>query len=281
MQRSLVILALLPLAGCLGSPGDSGITVEHAATAGSALAVTAQSSTGFYDLPADILSASCVVIQGDQSDPDGDGIPTSVVVLVDCTTVNGDETEVITGQITIEDDDPTGPNQFSIAYNLDATTTDSAGNSATASLITGADADFSAGSYMMDYGGTENVTVNESGSTLAYAKAHGWSVTYTPETAWTPGDPLVAGDFDMDGGWNLIFSNGPTISAGLDTETPLHVNPACAPDLFDDGSLTAAGLVNAMPTVITVTWNGCAPFDVSFNGQSVDPPDITPPDFVF
>ena len=281
MQRLLLALTALILAGCIGNPGDKSITVEHAATAGSALAVTANTSTTFYDLPAEILSSTCVTIVGDQSDPDADGIPTSVVVTVNCTVVNGDETQVITGTITIEDDDPAGPNAFSIAYALDATTTDTSGNSANASIITGADADFSGGAYSVDYGGTEDVSVTNSGSTVVYSKLHGWSVEYTPDSVWTPGDALVAGDMDIEGAWDFSIVGGPQLLAALDTSVPLHVNPACGPDLFDAGTLEAVALVDGLPNIITVTWNGCAPFNISFNGQSVDPPDITPPDFVF
>lgn len=267
---------LLLIVGCPASPG----TGEHPGMVAAALASTAEGASGAFELPFDILNATCVSYLNGGTDTDGDGIPDDDVIQVNCSATVGGVVRTIAGTITVSDDNPAVADfNYGATYNLSATSDDGQGNTASASTSASTEASDTGGVYSVDFSGFESLSANIDGDNVTVSEVHAWTVEYTPASAWSPGDALVAGDMSIDGSWTIGGTMGDGVLV-LSTSVPLHVDPACAPDVFDSGTLDATAVGPGID-IYEIQWNGCAPFSATLNGQPIDQPGIDAPNYLF
>lgn len=272
----LCAIAALVAAACTGSGGPPDgdgdpITVEHAGTAGLALQSTAVTARGYFELGHDLVDANCVTLGGTPEDPDGDNIPTTVTLTLDCPFPrDGGATEQVTGTITLSDPSPLTPEfRFLATYVLNSTVTDGMEVS-NGTLQTEVDAAFSGSSFSLDVSGSETGFAVSPTSQVSYTKDHSWSIDYDPNQSWNPGLPLEDGAFNMSGDWSLNIDDQLVANAQLTTSALLNGSSTCGPSGFDNGDLLATWTESGSTHDVELVWSGCGDPQLTVDG------DVTP-----
>lgn len=278
-MRFTWLIAAAAVTGCLNpGPGGGGpddgdpITVEHAGTAGLALESTAITGRGYYELGHDVADATCVTVTSVPDDPDGDQIPTSISITLDCPVDRGNGvSEQITGNITFIDPSPTVPEfRFQAIYNLNSTLYDiSSGEVSSGTLSTTIDGALTGSTdFELHVYGSESVLTYEDQQLVDVTKNHDWLIDYVPDQPWNVGLESASGTYDISGDWTLRVDNELVGEATLQTTSLLSGNPACGLGSFDGGTLNAEWNESGTVHDIDVTWSGCNQTTLTLDGQA-------------
>jgi hypothetical protein len=253
-----------------GCQDRGGFGPTEARSAGDALAASIEAGAETFGplTPGASADAACAVLSGDPTDTDGDNIPASGVLAYDCTATALGLTGTLTGTLSVTDDLPDEAAwAFTGEADLEASLTGAGG----ASIVTTRSGQLVAtqasplGPFALSHevlvqtvftsggelGPPRSATVGENGA---------WTLTFTPQVAWTPGSLIVTGELEATGTWDVSVQNERTnaaVQATLSTPAPLVLDPTC------ETRVTAGTLVATYPSnrvreeTIEVTWTGC------------------------
>jgi len=204
----------------------------------------------------------CWTVSGDQTDSDGDGVPDSVsITYTSCTDSYDGWTETYDGTETFSD--PTANTSdwaYADVYDLTVAATD--GTDSETDHMTGSDSFGPDGAswkdsetFADDYSGTYQ------GQAFSGHATEDWAEVYTPNGAWSPDQPLVAGTYTVTGDWSDTI-DGQSVSASISTPDPLVIDPACD-TYFVSGTVVATDGTNTE----TLTWTGCDQYTDTYSGS--------------
>ncbi len=250
-------------AGCV-KRDDGGLSQGEAKSAGDALGNGIEDAAATYGpMKASAADTTCIVLSGDQADPDGDSIPLDARLTYDCTTQALGYTGRLTGTQDVMDDQPAAAAwAFTGSADLHASLTGPGGGSITSDWdgsLVGTQASV-IGPYALRRT-LDVVTVFMGGGdagprlTSTVTEDNDWTVTFTPQATWTPGGVVVTGSLAATGSWNVDV-DGKSFEATLSTPTPLVVTPGCE-TLITAGVAVGTYPIEGGSGTITVTWTGC------------------------
>ena len=264
MKRSILRgLSLVLVIGAVGCgdealPGgddddDDGATIDDATAqeAGGRLAASAESGARAYRICNSGFVCAAVTSGGDS---DGDGIPDyAASEYTACSVQSPWGAAMLDGDEVITDNEPIAAGyDYSLAQDF---TYVLAGTGGSVSFEAAQVASMAGGAYSLDEATQILFTIGASTEEEEIA----WSKFYTPGSAWSPGDPLVAGSYEVGGAWQVTL-DGPdgssVIAAAVSTVSPLQLDPACA-TLVVGGSIDAVIDDNGNTQILQVTWTGC------------------------
>ena len=280
--RSMFWVAAITLAGCGSPPVEnhdeedvpipgSLFSTLQAKFAGQVLAAEVELAAYQYgaQIPTMGINNQCTSISGDSTDTDGDFIPVSAKLVLDCSKKMLGWSGTVTGTQTVSDTQPNAVAwAFDMGVTLDATVTGSYGGSAvnsTTGTVT-ASQQSAVGPYTLDavLDATTSITT-AMGKQYEVVEDVDWSMTYTPTFDWIVGmGPVVTGILDVDGSWSVTV-NGATTTASIATPTSLTFDPECRPTRVTGGVVEASFMYGGKTAVISVEWTSCDQSNVTYD----------------
>lgn len=280
-----VLTALLASACVSFGPGDPGttgdddddngqqstFTNQQAGQAAGAMKSGTEDFTAFYAMDPSQLSSGAFFgpgctenITGDPSDPDGDGYPNDATIEYDCSIPSADL--ISRGTVSAQDKQP---NVAAFAFLASVDTEESVQTEVSETVTANLDADQSGNTYSLVVTDAE-VKVDASG-VLALVAGDS-DMTFTADSPWTPGDPFVEGDLDINGTWRVEAASAALVDADITTLETLRVDPTCESEIVD-GKLAGSAHVVAGNTSVdeefVLEWSGCDLVSATYNGNVV------------
>ena len=212
-------------------------------------------------IPESSINNQCTTISGDPTDDDGDKIPVSGVLTLDCNKRLLGWSGSVKGTQSVTDTQPEAAAwSFTMSADLDASVSGPFGGSADsqASGSIAATQGGALGPYSLDIllGASTDITT-ATGLEFSVTEDIDWSMTYTPDLDWSPGGGIVVtGVLDVGGTWTVNV-NGDEAEATLSTPTPLVFDPTCRPTRVTAGVVEASFEYQGKTAVIRVEWTGC------------------------
>lgn len=270
-MRGFAVLAALMFAGCVQKASSTG-SVDQADSqyAGKALAASVEDSAGGYGaVNVNAVDATCVTATGDTADSDGDTVPNAATLNFNCTSTSLGFTGTLTGTIEVTDTQPTAIawaftgqanlHALLIAPNQDSITSDRTGSlTATQASVTGP--------FALDRALDVSTTFHTARAQITVDETTNWTMTYTPQAAWTPGGLAVSGSLAVTGSWTVSVGRH-SADATLATPTPLTLDPSCQTRVTA-GTVVASYMGSGgHQATISVTWSGCGASTVTYSAQ--------------
>lgn len=205
------------------------------------------------------FAAGCPTISMIGSDTDSDGA-TELTALqyTDCAMTTGYGPSIVNGDEAMVDN-AEGVNDFNITHAADLriAVQDSAQTSvhfqAANTGLHGADGwQLTEATDVTIDGADENGSYSEHDQ-IAFVKL------YVPSSAWLPGQPLVAGTYEVSGADEITVttSEGASdVTFAVSTTDPLVIDPSCA-TLIVGGSIEAVSSDASATEALQITWTGC------------------------
>lgn len=252
-------------AGC--AKQEATLSSAESQSAGLALAAGIEdSATQFGPITTAQFTAGCSVASGNSADPDGDHIPTSATLTFNCTDSRFGYTGMVTGTFMVTDDQPDAIAwAFTGVANLHSSLTAPSGASI---------ANDRSGNWVASQGSptgpfnlarTLDVTTTfraANGTTVAVDEGTEWTIQYTPQVTWKPGEVVVGGSLTASGLWDITVANR-SANATVATPTALTITPGCATRVTA-GTVTGTFQGGGKTNTISVVWTGCGQSTVTF-----------------
>lgn len=252
-------------AGC--AKQENTLSSSESQSAGLALAAGIEDSASqFGPIATPQFTAGCSVLSGNSADPDGDHIPTSATLTLNCTDSRFGYTGMVTGTFMVTDDQPdTVAWAFTGLADLHSSLTAPSGASITNDR---------SGEWVGSQGSptgpfslarTLDVTTTfraANGTTVAVVENTEWTIQYSPQVTWKPGEIVVGGSLTATGMWDISVGNR-SASATVATPTALTVTPNCATRVTA-GTVTGTYQGGGKTNTISVVWTGCGQSTVTF-----------------
>lgn len=252
-------------AGC--AKQENTLSEAEAKNAGLALAAGVEDGAAqFGPITTAQFDAGCIVLSGDGADLDGDNIPASATLTLNCTDTRFGYTGMVTGTLMVTDDQPDAIAwAFTGLADLRSSLTAPSGASLTnerSGQLVGTQSS-PTGPFQL----ARNLDVTTTfrganGATVAVDESTEWMIEYTPQITWRPGEIVVGGSLTASGMWNITVGNR-SASATVATPTALTVTPGCATRVTG-GTVTGTYQGGGKTNTISVSWTGCGQSAVTF-----------------
>lgn len=246
---------------------ESTLTSAESQNAGLALAAGVEDSAAqFGPMTTAQFAPGCVSLSGNIADPDLDRIPTSATLTFNCSQMLFGYTGMVTGTLMVADDQP---NAIAWAFTGSANLNSSLTAPSSASISSARSGQL-VGTQNSPVGPfrlarTLDVTTTfraANGQSIDVVEDTDWSVTYTPQVTWKPGEVVVTGDLAASGIWNVSVGSR-SANATIATPTPLTISPGCGTRVTT-GTVTGTFEGGGKMNTISVTWTGCGQSTVTF-----------------
>ncbi len=269
-MRTAWITIAIASSGCVGSgkTQDPNLGQAEAASAGDTLGAGIEQTAQTFGqiMPSPAVDPPCVTVSGNLEDTDQDRIPLSGYVKYACTGMNGGFTATLDGTLVVTDDDPAAAKwAFTGMADMQATFTGPLGGTSvtewTGDLV--ATQAGAAGPFGLHREVTATTTITgAAGRSVVIVEDNDWTVTYTPQVTWSPGQLAVMGSLSVDGMWHVDVGDK-SADAQLVSAVPLTLDPSCY-SRITAGKLIAKYAGPVYGRGITVTWTGCGQRLVEF-----------------
>lgn len=267
LGHGFTVLMILSAAACGEPAGDDDgngngptptpVSAEKVQKAGGTISSGAEFGAKSYDLRANPGFSGCPTVTSIMGDSDGDGIHDAAgMEYTSCAVQSAWGAATLNGDAFITDSEPNVPGvDATLAQDFVFAVTGTAGVIVDFQVVQELSLDGSA--YVFN----EPSVVTESTATSAYKQQNAWSKRYDPDSAWQPGDALVAGSYEVNGAFRHTNTENGAITYELEgviaTEVPLRLEPACA-SLVVSGTLHAIiGNDQTGHQILEITWTGC------------------------
>lgn len=266
-MKSFLAYCSLIAAGAGCAKQDEPLSAADSQSAGLALSAGVEDAvSSFGPFTSAQLTAGCVTLSGDVTDGDSDHIPTSATLTYNCSETSLGFTGMVTGTIMVTDDQP---NAVAWAFTGNADLHASLTAPSSAAIVSDRKGQLvgSQGSATgpFDLARSLDVTTTfkaANGNSIAVVENTDWSISYTPQATWKPGDVAVAGTVTASGMWHVAV--GPrSANATIATPTPLTLTPGCSTRVTG-GTVTGTFEGGGKMNTIAVSWAGCGQSTVTF-----------------
>lgn len=266
MKPLLVFLPVSVVAtGC--AKQETALSAEESKSAGLALAAGVEDGAAQFGpmTTAAQFTPGCVTLSGNGADLDGDRIPANAILTFQCEEKLLGYTGTVTGTLMVTDDQPTAAWAFTGVANLRGSLTAPSGAAITserAGRLVGTQSS-PTGPFQLDRALDVTTTFKAaSGATVVVDESTEWTIRYTPQIAWKPGEIAVSGSLTASGMWNITVGNR-SADATIATPTALTLTPGCATRVTS-GTVTGTYEGGGKTNPISVSWSGCGQSTVTF-----------------
>jgi len=248
-----------------------------------------RTTSGFFGSQGKKPTGDCVVVTGDTTDMDGDGVYVNATLTANCdttvsdegytytvrligkiTTVDSDDRDPWVGRVTLEGLSANQPFVFYQSYSY-------GGESYTEDMRMAGSLEASrrqnAFVESVDFSYSFSVSTPESSSAFTFSERG--SIAFTPSGSWDPDgevlDGTLSADYTMS--WSTPELSGTVASLRVTTPRDLTLRASC------NGGEPVAGTLRVTDgnNVLEITWTGCDQYEATFNGQPIQPSDTTGP----
>lgn len=266
-MKTLATLLSVSAAATACAKQQETLSAAESQNAGLALAAGVEdSAVQFGPMTTAQFNAGCLTLSGDVADPDGDRIPNGATLTFNCADKLLGYTGMVTGTLKVTDDQPsTVAWAFTGVADLRSSLTAPSGASITNERngqLIGTQSSL-VGPYQLARALDVTTTFKTAtGTTVIVDENTEWTIQYTPQITWTPGEIAVGGSLTASGMWNVTVGNR-SANATVATPTPLTLTPGCATRVTA-GTVTGTYEGGGKTNTISVSWTGCGQSTVTF-----------------